>query len=182
MNRLLSRACLIWFGFYIGLASLVAFCYLRFRVSQESAHAAALNVSVCRSLVERIEALRQRPVLAGSQGRSSDELSERIDRLGKQANFAGSSIQSIDPQTSIRVGDTAYKEQSTHVELRDVTLPQLAHFLRLLLEEDSQVRLSSVRLSAPRTDAPPSFASETWRAEVTLTYLIFSPKSPSSGS
>jgi hypothetical protein len=175
-----SRPRLILLIFYIGLAFLVVICYQQFLASENSARLAALNVQECRKLVERIAATRQQPVRAGIQRRTPEELSERIDRLAKQANFASNSIQSIDPVTPIRVGETAYKEQTTQIELRDVTLPKLAHFLRLLTEEDLELRLSSIRLSAPQTGA--STGSENWRAELTLTYLIFSPKSPSSGS
>jgi hypothetical protein len=182
MIRWPSRPRLTLLIFYVCLVCLVIFCYRHLHASEKAARTAALNVSECRRLVERIGALRHQPVLAGIQRRSSEELSERIDRIGKQANFASSSIQSIDPQTPTRVGETAYKGQTTQIELRDVTLPQLAHFLRLLTEEDSELRMSSIRLSAPQIGASASIESETWRAELTLTYLIFSPKSSSSGS
>ncbi len=182
MIRWPSRLRLTMLFFYVGLACMVVLCYRHLHASEKAARTAAVNVNECRRLVESITAMRHQPILAGIQRRSSEELSERIDRFGKQANFASNSIQSIDPLTPIRVGETAYKEQTTQIELRDVTLPQLAHFLRLLTEEDLELRLSSLRLSAPQIGASTSIESETWRAELTLTYLIFSPKSPSSGS
>ncbi|HEV3006726.1 MAG TPA: hypothetical protein VGX78_19810, partial [Pirellulales bacterium] len=84
----------------------------------------------------------------------------------------------IDPQPPRRLEDSAYKEQATHVDLREVSQQQLLRFLYELERGETPLRAKSLRLAAPAQVATAAGSAETWGAELTLTYVVFAPKNP----
>jgi hypothetical protein len=158
------------------LVAAVGGSYLRMRSSRLSAADAARSVQLCRELVVRIEQLQVGPRRAGLQSRSETELSRKIESAAKAAGLPRNYIVRIDPGEPRRVADSDYKDQSTDVELRPVTLKQLVAFLDAITS-DTGIQVNFVWLTAPTPETPTTHATEPWNAQMTLTNLIFTPKS-----
>jgi len=62
----------------------------------------------------------------------------------------------------------------TRIELRQVNLPQVIRFADQVVDESSGLTMRDLRLRSP-AETP---TGETWSAEITLTQLTFSPKTP----
>lgn len=166
--------------FYLGLIGLVLFSYFEFRRRRESAVTASNTLELCRNLAHEINSLRNRPLFAALNVRSESELARRIDERKKKLGLPERSISRIQPQSPQRIGETEYKRQTTSLELQGVTLRDLTLLLTSLVKDDPELQITSLRLIAPRNSKEAS--AELWRVEVTLTYLIFSPKIHSSGA
>jgi hypothetical protein len=160
---------------FAGLIALCGWSYLEFTTSQDKAAGAAEDVMVCRRLAEQIKKLQVQPLRAATEARSSTEVARLIESSAKVAGLPTTSILQIDPQSPRRLGNSAYKEQPTHVELRDINLRQLVVFLHTLAADEQGLDLAELRLSAPREQTDLARAEETWLAEVTLTHLIYAP-------
>ena len=174
MRESLRRADVLAAVLFVALAVLAGWSYCEFTAGCSDAAAAASDLAACRNLTQQIKTLRKKPVLVGTKARSSTEVAHSIETAAKGAGLPLTNILQIDPQSPCRLGNSAYQEQPTHVELRNVTLKQLLVFLYALANDGVGLNLSDVRLSAPRDEATQG-ANETWLAEVTLTHLIFAP-------
>jgi hypothetical protein len=168
------RRLLTWTG-VSALAIAAAWSYGWLLSSQEAAATARENLRVCLQLTAQIKRLREKPLRAGSEARSANELAHMIEISAQKANLSLANVIQIDPQPARRLSNSAYKEQPTHVELRDVTTKQLIVLLHTLAGEESGAELAELRLSAPRDEPALGAKEETWTAEATLTHLIFAP-------
>jgi hypothetical protein len=89
---------------------------------------------------------------------------------------------SIEPGTPTRVPDSDYEDLPVFVRLDALTLKQLVTFLHDLARNDASCRAKMIELSAPEgsSAAVPatqnSNSPETWSADVTLAYRIYSPR------
>jgi hypothetical protein len=129
----------------------------------------------CRTLATKIVALQAAPQKASLAGQSLTALTAIIEQAAVKATINASDIVRIDPQALRRAGDTPYKEQATEVELRSVTLKQLAGFVTNIRDNDSNLQIQTIRLRVPH-DATDG-AEEKWLAEAILTQRIYAPKS-----
>jgi hypothetical protein len=174
MRKSLRRAHVLTAALFAALLAMAGWSYCEFSNSSAAAAAAAGDLAACRDLVGQIKALRQKPVLVGTKARTSTEVAHSIEAAAKNAGLPLTNILQIDPQSPRRLGNSAYEEQPTRVELRNVTLKQLLVFLYALANDGTGLNLAELRLGAPR-DEMNAGTEETWLAEVTLTHLIFAP-------
>ena len=151
-------------------------CFLHLRSSRLRAVTANRNEQVCRSLASRIEQLKRGQRHADLKSRSETELSRKIESAAQSAGLQPSHIVRIHPRDPMRIADSDYKDQSTDVELRPVTLKQLIAFLDTIAS-DTGIQGSFVWLTAPTQEPSAVSAVEPWNAQMTLTNLIFAPKS-----
>ncbi|MCA9214545.1 MAG: hypothetical protein KDB27_15845 [Planctomycetales bacterium] len=159
----------------IGAAVAIAHGSICCASSKSSALAAAQNLEACRELTNRIMGLRNEASSASLRQQSSSELTSKLESAAASSGIRSSDLIRINPQQPRRAGKTAYLQEVTEVDLRRVTLQQLARFLLSAVGEDSAMYVSSIRINAPRnSDAN---GQETWDAEVSLTRLVFSPQS-----
>jgi len=159
-----------------GLLMLVLWSYGQLRASQREVQTARANQKECGLLAAEILEMKGQPVRASMQVVSSSDLFRRVENAAKSASMPIENLVLINPQPVRRIGDTDYKQQQTEMILRHVTLEQMVRFLHALTAfEDSSLSVESIRLLAPRHDAGSD--KETWHAEVTLTQLIYFPKS-----
>jgi hypothetical protein len=158
------------------LVGLTAWSFWQMQSCQASMEDAFENLQVCHGLIERLEILRARPQQAALSAEPTTNLTKRIEQAAATAKLATNAIIRIDPQTASRLDDSSYQTQPTRVELRDITLPQLAKFLNALVSLDAGLEVSALQLTAPRHETDGNSESEQWSAEVVLTYLVFSPK------
>ena len=156
----------------------------RYRRACSIATRATENLDVCRGISDQIEAMRAVPAHVSLESQSTQDLALCVQRASQAAEMAHGAIASITPQTSRRLADTAYLEQNNDLDIRQVTLQQLIRFLNEAIARQSGLRVTSIRLQAPRTSdsSRDSTEADIWSSEVTLTHLVFSPKSPASSS
>ena len=143
--------------------------------SREVAAVETENLQACLRTAAQIKKLREKPLRAGASAHSATELAHLIEVAAQKASLPTNSIIQIDPLPARRLGNSAYQEQPTHVELHNVGLKPLIIWLNTLTGEESGAELAELRLSAPRDSTSGSAVAETWTAEVTLTHLIFAP-------
>lgn len=175
MRKNVSRSQLTWIGALAALACLGAWSRSQLAAGRQAAQAAAEDLAECQRLADEITRLGTRPQKASLEARSATELAKLVEQSAQAAALPQQALVQIDPQPARRVGETAYREQATRLELRDVTLRQLVTFLHGLSHDDLGMEVSDLRLRAPRDDKSVQPTDETWTAEVTLTHLIFAP-------
>lgn len=174
MIRSLDRAGRLTALMFLGLALAVFGSWSLSDASRRAALRAADHYQDCRKLAVRIQRLQTQPTLASDAALSVQEVRRQIDLARQTASIPSDQLDLIDPQRPRRLGETPYLEQATHVALSRVTLQQWATFLHALTHNDSGLNVAQMRLSASRGGV--GTGPETWQAEVTLTSLVFSPK------
>ncbi|QDV61728.1 ubiquitin family protein [Crateriforma conspicua] len=123
-----------------------------------------------------IRAAARRPKVAALQAESPSHLAVRIEAALEQSSTAPTQLMSVEPQAPSRVPRSDYTTRTTLIELRGVTLRQLAVFARALPDPEQG-------MAVPQLNLTPATANqrnqEVWDAQLTLTQLIFSPISDS---
>ncbi len=147
--------------------------YLHLQDARGNALRAQEDVEDSRRLVHAIETMRTRPALIGEHQREQAELTRRIEETAKVAGIAPGSLALIEPGPAQRLGDSAYLEKPTQVLITQVTLRQLARFLADLTTADASLHVKSLLLNPAESREA---GEENWKADVTLTYLIYAPR------
>jgi hypothetical protein len=140
--------------------------------ARSNADIAIADAARCRSLSNQIVALKTKPTIAGTREQAQEELTARIEAAAKIFGITGDNLASITPEPAQRLADSVYLEKPTTIQLRQVTLAQVAGLLCRLATDGTGLRIKSLRLSAP----PQSGNTDVWSAETTITYLIYSPQ------
>lgn len=128
------------------------------------------DLQECYDMAARIESFNRLPALASDGEKMAEETTGLIAAAAKAAGIPADKLIRISPESSLRLGDSVYKEKPTRVLLTDVTLAQVVGLLHSVSSSSQGLRPTSVRLSAPRDGA-----GETWTAEIVLGYLIYDP-------
>jgi hypothetical protein len=160
----------------LGLLCLVIASTWQLEARRTRAQSAAADLAECHRLAAHIARLRAQPHQAGLTERSARELAQQIEQAAQQAGVAPADVIRINPRGARRISNSVYKQQSTDVAINSVTMKELITFLSALTSKSKGLQISSLRLLA---EAEPALQadSEEWDAEVTLTFLIFSPTS-----
>jgi len=159
------------------LVALAVWSFQEMRAARASAGVAQKNLNHCQELAQKIAKVRQRPTMAALEETTITSLATLIDEAATGSQIRKNNIVRIEPLPSRQVAETDYKEQPTYVEMRGVSLQQLVSFMHTLLADQSELDVTSLRITAPRYESDsPTTPVETWLAEITLTYLIYSPK------
>lgn len=146
--------------------------------SHHAAAAARSNLAACERLAVSIKSLKQKPALARSLQHEMTDLIRRIEEAATSASIPLERLVRIDPQTPKRLGNSSYQEHAAILDIDGVSLRQLITFLHLLASNESGLDAQNIQLIAPRDPA----ALEQWNCGLVLTYLIYSPTSPTSGN
>lgn len=162
------------------LGTLVAMGWRAYTLT-ERVRVAEATLLESKRLASRIVAQRDAPETATAARQSEEELSQRVESWSRGAGIDARQLVRIDPLSPRRVGDTDYLVEGADIEMAEVTLPQLALLAATVAREDKRLTLSQVRLTTPRTAEAKEAAEETWRVELALTYLRYSPKSRTKG-
>lgn len=158
-------------GVMIVLLAIAALWVWQWRGEQRAlANRDATNLTEVKLLAERIEAMRAEPAVAATEDLELKELGGRLEAAAGKARFPQGAIEGVLPRSARRFGDTAYLEKPTEIDIRGVTLTQLAAFLHHVAN-DAGLTVRDLRLRTPRGDAP----TNTWNADATLTYLLYAP-------
>ena len=163
---------------------------------QERQRAASERRSLAESVVEtqRLAATLRRLEAASTPSAaaaaSPDEISNRVQAAQTAAGIDEVALREVQNPEPTRVGRTDFVQRATRIELREVTLPQVAAFAIALEDDAAGLVARRLRLTTPRsqsatggvrrsTPTPPDGqavdADERWNAELTLTQTIRSP-------
>ncbi|MFZ5828652.1 MAG: hypothetical protein ACOY3P_01120 [Planctomycetota bacterium] len=134
----------------------------------------AATAKECQRLAGEIELLRKRPRLAGLAADSPRAITSRAEEALRLAELPVASLVRIEPQSPVRLGDSAYLLRPTRLELRRVTLEQAIRFAYHMAEEGQGASIRDLRLTALEEPGDPANQG-LWNAEAVLTQLIFSP-------
>ena len=156
----------------VGSLLLTLWSYGRLSAARGRTLRAMADLRECGRLADEIKKLSEQPERASLNEIREQELTGRIEALAKQIGIEAKQILRIDPEPPRRVGETAYMEKPTRLELERVTLPTLVRFLHELGVEVESLRVKDLRLQAPHGEE----VGDRWRSEVTLSYLLYSPE------
>jgi len=145
--------------------------------AQANAQYAAEDLEACQQLAAAIESLRSQSSMAAAEEMGDTELGEWIDEAKRAAGLADGVVRDRIPQEHRRVGESPYVVEPTLLTLRGVSMPQLVTFLCAMTDE-SGLRVRDLRVRVPVGGE----ASNLWDADITLTYLIYSPAEADAGN
>lgn len=177
MGRDVGRTTLFFSVLAVGLLVACAWSYFDRTRAGRGLRADTENLAACQHAAGQIERLRQQKQRALLKSKPTDELNRKVDDWARQAQIDPQRLVRIEPQAPRRVGDSQYLEQVTELEVVGATLPMLIRLAQLAEQAEEGIKLTSLRISPPRSSSESTDESETWNAELALTYLIYSPKS-----
>lgn len=129
------------------------------------------DLAISQQYLADMSALRDSPRRVASAPPNRAELNLKI-RSAADAAGAGDKLTSVEPAQPVPVQGSDYAELPVLLQFDPMPLGDLAAFLGDLSLNDPGSRASSIRLSTPPAGAP----ANTWTAEITLSYLIYSPR------
>ena len=151
-----------------------AYSYMAGR--RDTARAAADEVAECRSLLSRIETLRQQPSGKPGGGRSQGELIGQITEAAAAAGFGEDTLDRIEPQGVRSQGEGKIAVEQTRVYLKKVTLQQAVVFLHAL-DSSGASTVSHLRFlgsggAKPGGATATGGGPNTWAVEATLSRSV----------
>lgn len=174
-----SRKFLISVAVVTGVAAIL-WSYSSWQSSKERAESAANDLVICNTLERQISQLRDQPRQAQAAALLQPDMAKRIEKGARDAGIDLSNIERIAPEEPRRLGETVYLESPIQIALAHVNMSQLVNLLHGLStgsgSAGGELRIQSIRLGAPRTGD----ADSTWRAELLVSYLVYSPKNSTS--
>lgn len=136
------------------------------------------DLAECARMVGDIERLNRQPRVASLDVESPQQTIERVAEAQRLAALPADSLLSVSPAAPIRREATDFQQRNTELVLQNVELEKLANFVSVLEDNDDGLFLRDVALTPSiSTAADASKSSEQWSARLTLTQLIYSPKS-----
>ena len=167
-----SRRMILWLSL-LGLLLMLAcgWSYAQLAAAREGKLAVEADCREGQRLAGELRQMQSQPALASGAERQAEELARQIEAANQKAGIDPRNLISIRPEPAQRVGESVYKAKPTQVQLKNVTLQQLAGFLYALTGPGSQLAAPSLRVTAPRE----ADTLETWTAEVTVSYLLYDP-------
>lgn len=117
-----------------------------------------------------LRALRTAPRRATERERPNHELLAEVRQAMDKADMAPERWVGSDPSQPVRIPKSPYKKLRTRLTFENVTLQELVAVAFHLVEADPALTVSSIRITAP-----PTKTATNWNAELTLSYLIYSP-------
>src|SRR5439155_13088281 len=128
------------------------------------------DLEVCRGYLAELA----RAGAAPSRTASSSDPAELSRRLHEAAAATGvaEKLTTIDPFSPARVENSDYQEMQVALKLESLSMRELVTFLHQLTSTDSASRVKVIELEAPQGEQ----SGETWTADVTMAYLIYSPR------
>ena len=169
-QRILIAAALAILSVYALLAILGT------REAQGRLSAARVDLAEVRAKLSEMERLMQAPKVAALQLESPAEISNRVAAARQAAGLPQSSLLREEPLDPQRIQRSDFELRSTTIDLAPATLPQILKFCDRLRDEETGSIVRDLRLNVPQNGSSGG-GREKWEAGLTLTQMIFSPKS-----
>lgn len=119
---------------------------------------------------DRLVWLRNAPQRATDRRVPHDQLVAEIEQACDRASLQKTSLTSIWPETPRRLEQSDYQESSTRLSFERVDLKQVSAFVYHLQTIDPSLGASELQLTAPKAN------EASWDVELTVSYLLFSPR------
>jgi hypothetical protein len=123
-----------------------------------------------------MDRLQQAPKVAALQLQSPAQITNRIAAARQAAGLPEASLlreQPLDPQ---RIQRSDFQLRATMIDLAPASLPQALAFCEALRDEETGTVVRDLKLTVPQAGEDAQ-SPETWATSLTLTQMIFSPKS-----
>jgi hypothetical protein len=135
----------------------------------DAAQTAQQDLDVCRGYLHDLSATGTATTLTGAVDAS--ELNRRLREAAASAQISEKLV-SVEPSQAQRLANSDYSELPVFLRLESVDLRQLVAFLQQLGGSDAGCRTKLLNLDPAPGDQSP----ERWSADVTLGYLLYSPR------
>lgn len=122
-----------------------------------------------------IEQVSDAPRIAALEIESPDEIVNRINAALDKAGVPSKLLANQTPLQAQRIGQSDFKLRRVDITLNAATTQQIVAFCDALKDESTGSVVRDLQLSEPRRRGQ----VETWNSQMTLTQVIFSPKSDS---
>ena len=197
MSPLLPATRRGWLLLAMPVVASVVFLWSVLELVETAAAAGSLrtmSANTVRDVAELTRLTQGGPVAATAEA-SPGEIAERVATARRAVGLSEVVIREVQPSPAVRVGTSDYLQRSTRLDLRGVTLAELAAFVAAIEDESASLVASSVHLTPPRgrtgraaepagselpNDGRPAITAdsgvaEQWNVELTLTQTIVSP-------
>ena len=115
------------------------------------------------------------PRVAALELEAPDRISNRLSAAMKEAGMSDNLLANQTPLPPQRIGQSDFTLRRVEIKLNAETIPQIVAFCDALKDESTGSVVRDLQLYEPRSMG----ATETWNSQMTLTQVIFSPKSDS---
>lgn len=149
------------------------FSYSQLASAKDQARRADGQHTSVISAIGQIEKLNGRPELASADTQRSARLTALIESTANESGIPSDQIRHIQTPAPRRLDGGPYLRQSKHVQIERATLPELLALLHDLEAGGSTLQLDELRLFAPHSER----IGSRWRAEFTVSYLVYAPGS-----
>jgi hypothetical protein len=146
------------------------FAYARLRNNRDAAGAAREDVLKSKAALDEIIDASSGGARAASANLDQSELNRRLRDAAQTAGIAQKLV-SIEPGQPNRIPNADYNEMLVFLRLEPVSLKQLVTFLHELGTSDRSCRARNIELRTPTENS-----ADTWSADITMAYLIYSPR------
>jgi hypothetical protein len=130
----------------------------------------------CERLTAQISRLRTAPTQVDESARTGDALAKLVESAASPIGLGVDRIVHVAPGESRRLSDSAYLEQATAVEFREVTLRQLIEFLLGLQQAAPGLEATHLSIRVPPSAGNSKEGRELWNVQLVLTSHIYAPK------
>ena len=167
--RLMIGAAMILLGLYVG-SSVLATRSAESRLELDRAELLELE-----RLLGEMEQVADAPRVAALELEAPNQILDRINAALTEAKLSPNLLSNQTPNEPQRIGQTDFKLRRVEIKLNAATLEQIAAFCDALRDETTGSVVRDLQLYDPKR----SGSIETWNSQLTLTQVIFSPKSTS---
>lgn len=156
---------------------------------EEALQRAHAELDEVRQKLRAVAEIDRAPRIASVSIESPAETTTRISEALQIAGLPISALLRQEPATARRIERSDFELRQTTIELAPASLPQLAQFAAALHDDETGSMVSRIQLTAPnrRSGGAPApsraranrenASNEQWKAEMTLTQVIYSPES-----
>ncbi|MDB5325533.1 MAG: hypothetical protein JWM57_1102 [Phycisphaerales bacterium] len=148
--------------------------------AKAGARQSASDLNSCQVIERRIESLNtvSRSTASGTLDQAT--LQWRAESALQSIGVSPSHLMQVAPEQPRTIGETAYREVSTNLILRDMTLRQTVGLLLAMANDSSPLQTRVLRLSSPHGSAEVVSGDVAWTVEATVVYFIYQPKTAAS--
>ncbi|WP_182866115.1 hypothetical protein [Stieleria mannarensis] len=133
------------------------------------------DLNELRQKLGEMEQVADAPRVAALELEEPNQILDRINAALQQAELSTNLLANQTPSEPQRIGQTDFKLRRVEIKLNAATVEQIVSFCDALKDESTGSLVRDLQLFDPRQ----SGSRETWNSQLTLTQIIFSPKSES---
>jgi hypothetical protein len=149
---------------------------LEWSETRSAASRLATDRETLLELQDKLRDIRQfadTPRVAALELESPDRILNRIYAALEEAGLPERTLANQSPFRPQRIGRSDFKLRRVEIQLKPATLPKIVAFCQALRDESTGSVVRDLRIDQPQRQGE----RETWSSQLTLTQIIFSPKS-----